>query len=306
MRWRWFGAAHADEQSHPPAAPVVKVLLTLVMLVVAASLVVVVLVWWGQERVVFQPPVELPLPPAGAERVEFAGSDGTPLFAYLVRESSSVDTVRSLVIHFHGNAEIAAWAVPWAQEVARRTGADVLLAEYRGYAGIPGRPTYADSREDARALWRVAQERLGAVPARATIHGFSLGSAVATELAMDVRPRALVLEAPFTSARAMAARMGPLMAGPLWRLIARVHYDTRARVATLDSRVWVAHGESDRVIPAGMGREVFAAARSKGAFLAVAQAGHNDLRGAPGYWEWLVRAMTESGEDVLSPQGPRS
>lgn len=283
-----------------------KVLLTLAMLVIAALVVVIVLVWWGQERVVFQPPVELPLAPAGAQRVEFAGTDGTPLFAYLVRDTSSARAAQSLVIHFHGNAEIAAWTVPWAQEVARRTGANVLVAEYRGYSGIPGRPTYAASREDAHALWRVAQQELGAVPGRTTIHGFSLGSAVAAELAADVGPRALVLEAPFTSARAMAARMGPLLAGPLWRLIARVHYDTRERVATLESPVWVAHGESDRVIPTAMGREVFAAAREKGALLTVPGAGHNDLRGARGYWDWMARAIAVSASTAPPRQGPRS
>ena len=283
-----------------------KVLLTLAMLVMSALVVVIVLVWWGQERVVFQPPVELPLPPAGAQRVEFPGADGTPLFAYLVRDTSSAGAARSLVIHFHGNAEIAAWAVPWAQEVARRTGADVLVAEYRGYAGIPGPPTYAASREDARALWGLAQQELGAVADRTTIHGFSLGAAVATELATDVKPRALVLEAPFTSARAMAARMGPLLAGPLWRLITRVHYDTRARVATFGSPVWVAHGESDRVIPAAMGREVFTAAREKGALLTVPGAGHNDLRGARGYWDWLAQAIAVPVNTGPSLQGPRS
>ena len=272
-----------------------KVLLTLAMLVVAASLVVIALVWWGQERLVFQPPMESPAPPAGARRIDFSGADGTPLFAYLVRDSPGNDSGRPLVIHFHGNAEIAAWAVPWAREVAHRTGADVLLAEYRGYAGIPGRPTYATSRDDARALWHVAQEQIGATPARTTVHGFSLGSAVAAELASDVAPRALVLEAPFTSARAMAARMGPLLSGPLWRLIARVHYDTRERVAGLASPVSVAHGESDRVIPPAMGRAVYAAARKRGALLMIPGAGHNDLRGAPGYWDWLSRAVADSG-----------
>lgn len=269
-----------------------KTLLSLTLLAVVAIAAILVLAWWGQERMVFQPPPDASLPAGGARRIEFAGDDGTPLFAYL---AAAEDTARrsGLVIHFHGNAETAAWAVPWAEELARRSGTAVLVAEYRGYAGIPGRPTYAASLRDARALWSVAQAELGATRSTTTIHGFSLGSAVATELAAEVAPRALVLEAPFTSARAMAARMGPMLRGPLWRLIARVHYDTRAAVATLDSPVWVAHGARDFTIPTAMGREVFAAAKSRGELLIVPGTGHNDLRSGRDYWPWLLRALGE-------------
>lgn len=256
------------------------------------------LVWWGQERVVFQPPAVAITDVPGAQRLDFASDDGTPLFAYLVRsadtrgDTTPAGDASTLVIHFHGNAEIAAWAIPWAHEAARRTGTDILLAEYRGYAGSPGTPTYDASRLDALALWRVAQAELGADAGRTIVHGFSLGSAVATELAQAIHPRALVLEAPFTSARDMAARSGPMLRGPLWGLIARVHYDTRAAVASLDTPVWVAHGESDRIIPPQMGRSVFGAARRKGEFLSGDGAGHNDLRNAPGYWRWLERALS--------------
>lgn len=225
--------------------------------------------------------------------MELRAEDGTPLFAYLVGDSTAVRE-RGLVVHFHGNAEVAEWAIPWAEELARRTRMAVLVAEYRGYAGIPGRPTYAHTRADARALWDVAQRTLGATPERTVIHGFSLGSAVAAELAESVRPRALVLEAPLTSAAAMAART-PLLRGPVWRLVGRIHFDTRAIVARLDAPVWVAHGDADVVIPPAMGREVFAAARHKGEFAAIPGAGHNDMREEPAYWSWLLRAAGNPG-----------
>lgn len=266
-------------------------------LVIAAGIMalglagLILLVWWGQERMVFQPPAGRWADVPGARRLEFRGADGTPLFAYGIGALDSVRAGTPLVIHFHGNAEIAAWAVPWAQEVARRTGAAVLVAEYRGYSGIPGSPTYTASRDDAAALWEHARADLGAVPERTSFHGFSLGTAVATELAAIATPRSLVLEAPFTSAREMAGRMGPFLVGPLWGLIARVHYDTRARVAVLDAPVWVAHGDRDGVIPFTMGEQVFAAARRKGAFLRVPGAGHNELQDGRGYWEWLEGAL---------------
>jgi uncharacterized protein len=123
----------------------------------------------------------------------------------------------------------------------------VVLAEYRGYAGLTGRPTYAGSKLDAHASYEYAREALGATPEGTIVYGTSLGSAIGVELAREIKPRALVLEAPFTSARAMAARLGVPGILPLWQAISRVHYDTRAHVSDLDVPVWVVHGERDMV-----------------------------------------------------------
>lgn len=266
-------------------------LLLAVAIGVFAFAMLLILVWWGQERIVFQPPGVGTADPPSVQRIELRGDDGTPLFAYLVRAPAARRDA-GLVIHFHGNAEVAAWTIPWAEELARRSGSAVLVAEYRGYAGLPGRPTYERTGRDARALWRLAERDLGATPQRTVIHGFSLGSAVAAELAAAVGPRALVLEAPFTSAEAMAARM-PLLRGPLWRVVRRIRFDTRAIVARLETPVSVAHGDSDLIIPPRMGREVYDAARRKGEFLSVPGAGHNDLRENRLYWGWITRASRD-------------
>jgi uncharacterized protein len=211
----------------------------------------------------------------------------------------------STLIVFHGNAEIAAWSLPWAQELARRTGATVVLAEYRGYAGLSGRPTYAGSKLDARAAWDYARTKLGATPQTTVIYGHSLGSAIGVELASEIKPRALLLESPFTSARAMAARLGVPGILPLWRAISRVHYDTRTEVAQLDVPISIVHGTHDMVTPVHMGREVFEAARRKGELLILDGVGHNDVveSGGERYWDWLQRGMGVSDELPGAPPG---
>ena|SRR5688572_3108156 len=268
------------------------------------------MLWARQERIVFQPPGP-PYEEVEAQRVSYSASDGQPLFAYLVsrvegggqrveglRTDSTLHPPPSTLLVFHGNAEIAAWSLPWAREVARRTGANVLLAEYRGYAGLAGRPTYAGSKLDARAAYEYARKTLGTTPERTVIYGHSLGSAIAVELAGEIKPHALLLEAPFTSARAMAARLGVPGILPLWRAISRVHYDTRTHVADLDVPVSVVHGDRDMVTPVYMGREVFEAARRKGDLLILDGVGHNDVveAGAERYWDWLARGMGTSAE----------
>jgi pimeloyl-ACP methyl ester carboxylesterase len=295
---------------------VLKSLLVVAGLVFCIYAGLLLLLWARQERIVFQPPGP-PFDEAVTERVDYTAGDGQPLFAYLVSRvedrgssgGSSDSTLHPpppILLVFHGNAEIAAWSLPWAREVTRRTGAMALLAEYRGYAGLPGRPTYAGSKLDARAAYEYARKALGAAPERTVIYGHSLGSAIGVELAREIKPRALLLEAPFTSARAMAARLGVPGILPLWRAISRVHYDTRAHVADLDVPVWVVHGDRDMVTPVHMGREVFQAARHKGDLLILEGVGHNDVveTGGERYWDWLERGLRAGTErpEAVSPQ----
>lgn len=264
-------------------------IVTGLVLVALFFVLMAVLVWAFQERLAYVPPGP-PYPDGHTRRVDYAADDGQPLFAYVVAPDEPSGVV---VIAFHGNADQAGWQVPWGRELARRTGASVVLAEYRGYAGTGGRPTYEGIGRDARAAWAMARDSLGARETDIVIYGHSLGSAVAAELAIAHPPRALVLLAPFTSAREMSRRIVTPIFAPLWGAIARVLYDTEGVVRQLDVPVWVAHGEDDTLIPAAMGRRVHAAARRPGELLMIPGAGHNDAVDVGGerYWSWLARAL---------------
>lgn len=256
-------------------------------------------VWRNQERVVFQPPGIAALPPHPARRVEFSAADGHALHGYLVEPRRAVSAPPpargTVVIAFHGNADLAAFLVPWAGELAERTGVTVFIPEYRGYDGIAGTPTYVTAASDA--LGALAWVRSALAPPDMVLFGHSLGSALASDVAAAMAPeapRALVLQSPFTSAQEMALRLlVPPIAG-LWRRISRVHYDTRSVVAGLDAPVWVSHGSRDMLIPPRMGRAVFAAAKRRGELLIVPGAGHNDVpdTGGERYWSWLTRAVS--------------
>ncbi len=250
----------------------------------------VLLLWAFQEQVVFQPPRVPPTSLLSARKVHYRSADGVELFAYVVGDCRAAHT---LMIAFHGNADVARWLVPWATRAAHVADACVMLPEYRGYDGLGGSPSYAASGLDASAALEFARETLHVSPDNLVLFGFSLGTAIATELAQNSSPRGLVLEAPFTSARAMAARMFVPGLPALWNLIARVQFNTLARVRALRTRVWVAHGDRDRVIPVEMGQEVFAASANRGELLVVRGAGHTDLPEVAGaaYWSWLVRAI---------------
>lgn len=299
------GTERKEVDSQPAMRPLFSTLLVAAAIVMAIVVLLVALVWWKQERIVFQPPMPPDLRPAPwARRVAYEASDGVPLLGYVVGPDSGADAPsaspgrRRVVVAFHGNADLAVWQLDWARELSRRTGATVLLAEYRGYGGLGGAPTYEGSRRDADAAFAFAGGALGASAPETVLFGHSLGSGVATELAgrlaaRGAAPRALVLQSPFTSARAMARLVVNRAAWLAWNAISRVHFDSDSIVRSLDAPVWVAHGERDVIVPVRMGRALFEAARVKGRLLILPGAGHNDVEevGGEEYWSWMTGAV---------------
>ena len=199
-----------------------------------------------------------------------------------------------MLLCFHGNADLAVWQLEWARRVERQTLYAVFLAEYRGYMSLGGSPTYPNTKLDARAAHDHLVSAFGVDRARLAYFGHSLGSAVAAELAETQRPKALLLQSPFSSARAMARLIVSPPVVLVWKAISRIHFDTKQTVSRLDVPVSVAHGKADRIVPFRMGVEVHEAAKRKGQLLLVEKAGHNDVAevGGDEYWRWVTVALS--------------
>ena len=263
--------------------------MTAALFAVALLLGSVLLLWRSQERILFQPPrLDQEAPETG--RISYDAIDGQRLSGYLVGDPRVAPGV---LICFHGNADLSVWQIDWARSIEKRTGCAVFLAEYRGYMLLGGRPTYATSKLDARAAYDHMRVTYGIDRSRAAYFGHSLGSGVATELAEIHPPQALLLQAPFTSAQAMARIIVWPPISFIWRLLSRIHFDTTAILSELDVPVSVAHGKRDRIVPFKMGMEVFKAARRKGQLLVVEHAGHSDLALIAGeeYWRWVSESL---------------
>jgi uncharacterized protein len=261
---------------------------TIAIVLFLGLFVVLALVWWPQERVLFQPPPHGRIIRTG--QIEYQASDDQWLSGYLVGNPTAA---KGVLLCFHGNADLAMWQLSWATDVAESTGFAVMLAEYRGYMSLAGRPTYATVKLDACAAYNYLTAHFAVGPEQLAYFGHSLGSAVAAELAEIHKPRTLLLQSPFTSADAMAARiLTPVIAG-FWRLVSRIHFDTTRIVAGLDIPVAIAHGKRDRIVPFRMGMQVYDAAKVKGPLLVIDNAGHNDIPACAGgrYWDWIVAAL---------------
>ncbi|MEO8578771.1 MAG: alpha/beta hydrolase [Gemmatimonadales bacterium] len=263
--------------------------MTAAFVIFALALGALFLLWRSQERILFQPPKFHEAPPETG-RVSYDALDGQRLAGFLVGDPRRAS--RTLLC-FHGNADLALWQLDWARAVQRHTGHAVFLAEYRGYMSLGGTPTYATTKLDARAAYDHLRIAFGIDRASLAYYGHSLGSAVAAELAEIHPPTALLLQSPFSSARAMARRIISLPVAVVWRVVSRIHFDTCRVVSELEVPVSVAHGKRDRIVPFKMGLEVYDAAKRKGALLVVENAAHNDVAEVAGgeYWRWIAAAL---------------
>jgi fermentation-respiration switch protein FrsA (DUF1100 family) len=282
-------------------------ILRIALILIGTFAALVAVVWAMQEKLVFFPPPVPMQQGRGAERIDYVSTDGQPLFGFFVAGAPATDAPsratnpgparapasRGLILHFHGNGDLANNWIDWAREVAQRTGWPVFLAEYRGYGGLPGRPTYDGIMRDARATLAVLQDRYGVRASDVVLYGHSLGTGVAAQLAAEQDARAVLLEAPISSIVDMGRRsfMPPFSLVVPW--ICRMHFAPVDHVCKAESPVWVVCGDVDEVVPASMSRSVFSAARHKGEFCLIAGARHGDVadRGGEEYWKWVGRAL---------------
>ncbi|MGH9658807.1 MAG: alpha/beta hydrolase [Bryobacteraceae bacterium] len=201
-----------------------------------------------------------------AADVWLTAGDGTKLHGWWV----AVEGSRVATLFLHGNAGNVTHRV-FSFQAITAAGSSVLVVDYRGYGRSEGSPSEKGLYADADAAYEYLL-RQGYTPERIVIHGESLGSAVAVDLAARKACGALVLEAPFSSAAAVANTVLPLV-GPL---VVR-SYDSKSKIGRVRAPLLVVHGDRDSVIPFRLGRELFDAAPEPKTFWRVDGADHNDL-----------------------------
>ena len=250
----------------------------LVAAAVVGYLAITVLVWVMQERLLFYPrPLGAPVaPPAGwsLEQVKFTAQDGTALAGVLVKPP-----VRApLVIYYGGNAEEP---TSYAGDAAKTYGERaVLLMNYRGYGASAGRPGEKAIVSDALQLFDWAAQRGDVDGTRIALHGRSLGTGVAVQVAAARPARCVVLTSPFDSARDVAKKIYPWL--PVGLLI-RHPFDSLAVAPNVHVPVLVLMGDADTLIPPAHSEALASAWGGKAERVVLKGFGHNDLSMPPAY-----------------------
>ena len=248
-----------------------RVLLALVATLAVLYGAAIVYLMTQETRLVFQAgrPLSQSRPSFPFTLVDLPRTDGARQFAWVMENPDA----RTWLLYLHGNSATIASRVNIARYGdLRALGVSILAPEYRGFAGLPGVPTERDVDADARAAFDYLTGMRHVLPTRIVIYGWSLGSAVAVDLAANVNEAAVILEGAPASLVAIGERRYPLL--PV-RLVMRNPFESIAKVDRVHSPMLFLHSPEDEIVPYGEGRRLFERAREPKRFIDV-RGGHID------------------------------
>ena len=209
-----------------------------------------------------------PSPPF--EEVSGRRDDGTTQLTWVMPQPGGGARL-PWVVFLHGKgAPVSARMNIVHYEHLRALGLNVIAPEYRGYSGTGGVPTEAAVERDGRSGYDYLVQTLHVPPSQIVIFGWSLGSAVAVDLASRVPSAAVILEGAPSSLVDVGALRYPLV--PV-RLLMRNQFDSIAKIGRITAPLLFLHSPEDAVVPIDEGRRLFAAARGPKEFVQV-QGGH--------------------------------
>jgi fermentation-respiration switch protein FrsA (DUF1100 family) len=257
---------------------------------VALRLGILYLVWvvagcTMMRHVVFPRSIPQPLPEAagtveGLQQLKLETPEGAVDMWFVPGRGVSAAHPGPVVIYAHGNAELIEYQLPIIAGY-RAMGVSVLLPEYRGYGRSAGLPSQTAITADFVAAYDLLIKRAEVDAQRVIIHGRSVGTGVASALAGERRPAALILTSPFYSVTRMAGRYlipSFLVSDP---------FDNASVVRKLDAPILIFHGTSDDVIAVSHGRDL--TKLSSRARLIEYDCRHNDFPiDQPRYWADLA------------------
>ena len=254
---------------------------TIAVAAIAALYSIATLALWALQReLLYHPDSRDSVPPsfypmlAGVDELKLTTADGVELVAWYALAPRG----RPTVVMFHGNSS-SLRGERYRLKHFMDASMGALMVAYRGYSGNSGSPTEDGLYADARAALDWLEAR--AVPRESIVlYGQSLGSGVATKMAVERDFGALILEAPYTSTVDVAAHRFPVI--PV-RWLMKDRFDSLARIGDVDEPVLIMHGDADAVIPQAQARRLYEAANEPKLAFWPSGVGHNDLFDSGGF-----------------------
>lgn len=179
------------------------------------------------------------------------------------------------ILYFYGNGMCLADAAQWEFDQFRQLGANVCIVEYPGYGGSDGSPSEQGCYAAAEAAYMHLLTRPEVDPQQIIVGGWSLGGAVACDLASRQSVAGLFMFSSFSSMADVAGHHYPFL--PVG-LILRHHFRSVDKIGTVKAPILIMHGTSDGVVPFANAQRLKDKAPGQGlTFVPVEGADHNDF-----------------------------
>jgi fermentation-respiration switch protein FrsA (DUF1100 family) len=182
-------------------------------------------------------------------------------------------STRPALIYFYGNAMCLAYSEPEFDRF-RRLGLNVIIPDYVGYGMSEGRPSEKGCQATADAAYDYLVSTRGIDPGQIIAAGWSLGGAVAIDLASRRKVAGLMAFSAFTSGVDMARRILPFV--PV-SLLLRHRFDNQRKISKVRCPTLIGHGRDDSLIPFTMGEKLAKESAGPVTTLWIDRAEHNDF-----------------------------
>lgn len=183
-----------------------------------------------------------------------------------------------MVFYFGGNAEEVSLNT---EDFLSRLEANVVMVNYRGYGQSTGFPFEQALKSDALVLYDAMAEKYNLNPARVIAWGRSLGSSMASFLALERGLGGLILTCPFDSVEAVAAVYYPSW---LVRLVLKDTHRTIDFSPDIKSSTLVLASREDEVIPLQNTLNLYESLTSPKHLVYIEGAGHNTISEFESYY----------------------
>jgi len=180
---------------------------------------------------------------------------------------------RPTLLYFYGNAMCLKHAESDFEHF-RRLGVNVMIPEFVGYGMSGGSPSERGCQATADSAYDYLVNTRAVRPDRIVVGGWSLGGAVAVDLASRKSVAGLIMFCTFTSGVDMAHRIVPVLPASL---LLRHRFDNLRKIPSVTCPILIGHGRDDRIVPFEMGQRLTAAAKAPVTTLWIDGADHNDF-----------------------------
>ena len=176
-----------------------------------------------------------------------------------------------MVIYFHGNADnLKRWG-NYTSDFTKR-GYDVFILEYRGYGKSTGKPDETKFYQDAQLTYDWALKKY--TSNQIIIYGRSLGSAVASHLAVNNDFRILILETPFDNVETLFKMRSP---GGFLPLPIKSKFPNDKHLTKISQPIYIFLGTKDRVVPNRSTEKLRPLLKPSDRLIAIEGGGHKNL-----------------------------
>ena len=198
------------------------------------------------------------------EELNIKSFDGVNLNGLLFKTEKS----KGLIFYLHGNAgNLENWGR--IAKTYTNLGYDIFILDYRSFGKSEGEIENEEQlNKDIAIVYKTLTKRYS--ENKIIITGYSIGSGLATILASENKPKALILQSPYYSFTELSSSRVPFFPD----FMKKFQLETYEYLPRIKAPIYIFHGKDDKLIPYENSVRLSKLIKSNGNFYALNDQGH--------------------------------